>query len=99
MIGGFVMTSETGAVDVLAALGGVRCRNFIFGEDRREGAFRNTSAAVNAGVRVDVDHGETIGRVAGNDTFDRANFDASTIANTEAGNNMSHFYSPFRDYW
>ena len=100
VIGGFVVTGEPDTVDVFAALGGVGRGHFIFREDGVERAFGDARAAIDAGVGIDVEHGETIGRVAGNDAFDGANFDASAVTNTQAGNNVGHFFnSPFRGYW
>jgi hypothetical protein len=100
VIGSLVVTSEPDAVDVFTALGCVIGRHFIFREDGIERAFGNASATIDAGVRVNIEHGESVGRVAGNDTFDRANFDASAITYAQAGNNVGHFFnSPFRGYW
>ena len=100
VIGGFVVTGEPGAVDVFAAFGSVSRGDFIFREDGAERAFGYASAAINAGVGVDIEHRESIGRVARDDALDGANFDASTVTNTQAGINVGHFFnSPFRGYW
>ena len=98
VIGGFVVTGEPDTVDVFAALGGVGGGNFIFREDGAERAFGHAGAAIDAGIRVDINHGETIGRVARDDAFDGTNFDTSAVTYTQTGNNVSHFFnSPFGD--
>jgi hypothetical protein len=100
VIGCFIVTGEPGAVDVFAALGSVRGGYFIFREDGAEWAFGDTGTAIDTGVGVNIEHGESVGGITGDDTFDRANFDASAVTYTQAGNNMSHFCnSPFRGYW
>ena len=90
VIVGFVVFSKTNAVDVFAAFGSVSRRHFIFREDRRKRAFGHTSAAIDAGIGINVNHREAIGRVAGDDTFNGAYFDATAVAYTETGNNMGH---------
>jgi hypothetical protein len=81
MIGGFVMTSEANIADIFAALCGIRGRDFIFGEDGREWALGYASAAINAGVRVNIDPRPFSERLAGNHTLDRAYFDATAVTN------------------
>jgi hypothetical protein len=90
MVSTFEMTCKTDLADEFAAFGCVSRWDFIFGEDSRERTFRNTCAAVNAGIRVNVDPRPFGNRLAGNHAFNRANFNTTTVTNTQTGNDMSH---------
>jgi len=75
----FIMSLEAHPVQVFAAFCGVGGWDFIFREDSLERALRNTRTAVDAGIRINV-----IPRPLGNwetrnNTFNRANFNASCV--------------------
>lgn len=81
MIGTFPVTSEPNAANVFAAFGSVRRGDFIFGEDGGIRAFGHAGAAINAGVRVNIDPREFIDGVAGHHTFYGANVNAAAVTN------------------
>jgi len=81
MIGAFPVTGESDVADIFAAFGSVSSRHFIFREDGSIWALRYTSAAINTGIRVDIDPRKFIDRVARNHTFNGANVNAAAVAN------------------
>jgi hypothetical protein len=81
MIGTFPVTGESHIADIFAAFGGISRGHFIFGEDGSKWTFRYAGAAINAGIRVNIDPWIFIDRVARDHTFDGANVNAATIAN------------------
>jgi len=81
MIGAFPVTGESYVADIFAAFGSVRRGHFIFREDSRKWTFRYTSAAINTGIRVDIDPWEFIDGVAGYHTFNGANVNATAVTN------------------
>jgi hypothetical protein len=90
VIGAFIVTGQAQAGDVLAALGFVGRGNLILREDGFVRAFRDAGAAVNAGVWIDIVPGPLFDRLAGDDTFHRADIHATGVAQTQTGNNMGH---------
>jgi hypothetical protein len=59
-------------------------------EDGFEWALRNTGTAVYAGVRIDVKPRPLRNWETWNNTFNRADFNASGVSKTKAGNNVRH---------
>jgi hypothetical protein len=96
MVGIFVVTGQPHAADVLSAFRNIRGGDFIFREDGGIRAFRYARAAVNAGVRVNIEPGPFFLRFAWNDALYRANFYTPAVAQTKAGNNVSHRFSSDR---
>lgn len=81
MIGGLVMTGKADIADVFAAFGGVSGRDLVFGENRRKRALRHTGAAINAGVGIDIHPRPFSYRLAGDNTLDGTDFDATAVTN------------------
>jgi hypothetical protein len=81
MVRAFEMASETNIANIFATFRRVSGRDFIFREDGSIGTFRNTRPTVNTGIRVNIDPGPLIERLAGKHTFHRANIDTTAIAN------------------
>ena len=72
----FVVPGEPAARNVLAALGRVIGGHFFLGEDGLVRALGNARAAVNAGVRVNVEPRPLAAGFARNDAFHRAHLHA-----------------------
>ena len=81
MIGAFPVTGESYVADIFAAFGSVRRRDFIFREDGSIRALGYTSAAIDTGIRVNIDPRVFIDGVAGDHTFNGANVNAAAVAN------------------
>jgi hypothetical protein len=81
MVGALEVTGQPNAADIFAALGRIGAGNLIFRVDREKWALWHTGAAINAGLRVDVNPRPFFLRVAGDHTFNGANVDAATVAN------------------
>jgi hypothetical protein len=75
-----IMTSQPRPVDELASGCFKSGRYFIFWEDRFIRAFRDASAAIDAGFRIDVHCGPFFNRFSCDNTVHRANLDATTIS-------------------
>jgi hypothetical protein len=88
---GFVEAGCPGRhADLLAAFGLVSPRDLVFREDGFKRAFGDAGPAVDAGVRVDVKPRPFVNRFAGDDAFYRAYIYTPRVAQTQAGNNVSH---------
>jgi hypothetical protein len=81
MIGAFIVTLEANFADIFTALGGISGGNFIFGEDGCERALGHASAAVNAGIGVNIDPWPFSDGLARDHTLDRAYIDAAAVTN------------------
>jgi hypothetical protein len=81
MIGSFEVAGQISAADIFAAFCSICGGNFIFRIDRSEWAFRNAGAAVDAGIRINVNPWPFSSRLARDHAFNRANIDAATVAN------------------
>jgi hypothetical protein len=85
-----ILTSQVRSVDVLTASSFIGGRNFILRKDSFEGTFGNTGTTVNAGFWVYIHLGPTVVRITGDDTIDGTYFDAATVSEAEAGDDMGH---------
>jgi hypothetical protein len=79
MVGSFIVTIKTESTDIFAPGSLVIIGNFIFHEDGIIRTFRDTGAAVDAFIRVNIHPGPLFNRFAGDDAINRANFDTSSI--------------------
>lgn len=95
MVDAFKVTGETHSADILTAFGLICGGHFIFREDRRIRALRDARAAVNAGIGIYINPRPFVQRKAGDHALNRANLDATSIADAQAGNNMGHIVSPY----
>jgi hypothetical protein len=91
VIGALEVTGKPNLVDILAAFGSVRGRDFILGVDCRKRAFGNARAAINAGVRVNVHHRPFCHGLARDNALHGANFNAASVTNAQTGDNVSHW--------
>src|SRR5215211_7885842 len=92
MVGTFKVTRKTDVANIFTAFGSISSRDFIFRENGRKWAFRNAGATVNTSIRVNIDPGPFIYRLAGNHTFNGTNVNATTVTNAQAGDDVSHCY-------
>jgi hypothetical protein len=69
-----------GHADLLASLGFIRSRNFVFGEDGFKRTFGDAGPAVYAGVRVNVEPRPFVNRFSGDDAFNRAHVYTPRVA-------------------
>ena len=90
VVGVLVVTGKPNTSNIFAAFGNVGVRDFIFGEDGSIGALGDAGAAVDAGVRVNVEEGILFLGFTGDDALYGADFHTATVAETQTGNNVSH---------
>jgi hypothetical protein len=81
MVGALEMTGQTDVADVFAALRRIGRGNFIFREDGSIWTFGHTRPTIDTGIRVDINPGPFIERLARYHAFHRANIDAAPVAN------------------
>jgi hypothetical protein len=70
--------------------GFVGCRNFIFRENCFEGAFRDTGAAVDAGLWVNIIPGPFLLGFPRHNTLNRTNFNAASVTKAQACDDIGH---------
>jgi hypothetical protein len=80
--------------DIFPATGLVRSGHLIFGENRLIRALRDTGAAIDAGVRIDIKPGPLPLRFPGDNTLDRTYIDAAPITEAQASDDIGHCFPP-----
>src|SRR5258708_25151563 len=76
--------------ELFAAFGLVIRGGFILGKNGLVWALGDAGTAVNAGVGVDIHPRPLVLRLARNDAFDGANFNAAAVAQAQTGDDMGH---------
>jgi hypothetical protein len=99
VIGAFIVTGQSRLTQIFTSLGCITGRDFILREDGFKWAFRDASAAIDAGIRVDIKPRPFRYRFTGDNAFHRANIYTSRIAQAKTGNNMGHGRSSYIKIW
>ena len=88
------MVGQAETADIFAALGFVRAGDLVLWEDGFIRALGYASAAVDAGVRIDVVPGLFLDGQHRHDALHRADFHATGVAQTQAGDDIGHWIVP-----
>jgi len=94
MVSTLVVARQSHSTNVLATFGLIGTGDLILWENRFIGALRNAGTAIDAGIRINIHPGVLLNRLTWDDALDRAYLDATTVAQTKAGNDVGHAFPP-----
>jgi len=94
MISTLVVASQSHSTNVLATFGLIGTGYLIFRENRFLRTLGNAGTAIDAGIRINIHPGVLLNRLTWDDALDRAYLDATTVAQTKAGNDVGHAFPP-----